>query len=161
MSPAEYAADVYPDYLSGWLYLTTPQTARRLVERAQRDGAAGFLWIDDTWVTGVLREPLAIPLVPLNRWFSANAEFLDCCIADLRRWAVRCQYQVGPNGGDAHLIVEFAQALERCYAPASGDSDATGCAERRPDQSLVRTCVARSKHLVPDHGMPLVEAMRL
>lgn len=161
VTPDEFAGTAYPDFLSGWLYVTNKPTADRLLERAHAERHR-WLWIDDAWVTGVLREPLRIPLVRMNRWFSANAEFLDCCIEDLRRWRVRCDYWVGPNGGDGRLLVAFGEAVEQCYKvdDDAGDGD-DGCAERRPEQSLALTCVAKSKHVVADHGRPYVEAVRL
>lgn len=170
VSEAEFpGTDPYPDYLSGWLYITTPPTARRLVAQAQRIGSSsgGILWIDDLWLTGVLRDGLAIPLISLNRWFSANAEFLECCIADRRRWRVKCDYHVGPNGGDSQLIARFADAMRGCYAGEEGeDGENVGqnggaCVERGPGQSLAQTCVAQRSRLAEDHGRPVVEAVRL
>lgn len=169
VSHDEYPGERYPDYLSGWLYLTNPATARRLVGRAQREP---FMWIDDTWMTGIVRQPLGIGLMRLNHWFSANAEFLDCCIADLRRWGVRCDYSVGPNGGDGRLLGEFVRAVERCYVDdggqmwdeGGGDGGGGvlgGCKERSPEQRLATSCVARRKDLVEEHGRPVVEAIKL
>lgn len=157
VSREEFADDLYPDYLSGWLYLTNPATAGRLVERAQLLGH--HLWIDDTWLTGVVRAPLQVPLVRLNAWFSANAEFLDCCVRDMRKYRLRCDYFVGPNGGDAQLIVDFTAAVQRCYAEV--EDEVVGCAERKPDEAMAVSCVARRKVLLEEHGRPVVEPMRL
>ncbi|XP_035779654.1 beta-1,3-galactosyltransferase 5-like [Anopheles albimanus] len=152
VSPAEYEKPVYPAYLSGWLYITNQRTARALLAESQE---APFFWIDDTFITGVLADRLKLPLTSLNRWFSANSEFLDCCIRDMKRYAYQCDYYVGPNGGNAKLIAEFVQELERCYDNA--------CYQRPAGKSLTATCVAEYKNLLPaaDHGTAMVSQMKL
>ncbi|XP_053658354.1 beta-1,3-galactosyltransferase 5 [Anopheles marshallii] len=151
VSRDEFPADVYPPYLSGWLYITNQKTARALVAESQTDS---FFWIDDTFITGVLAQRLQIPLTALNRWFSSNSEFLDCCIKDMKRYAYQCDYYVGPNGGNGKLIMEFIQELERCYDNA--------CYQRPPGKSLTATCVAEYKQQInPDHGTAMISQMKL
>ncbi|XP_052888994.1 lactosylceramide 1,3-N-acetyl-beta-D-glucosaminyltransferase [Anopheles moucheti] len=151
VSRDEFAADVYPPYLSGWLYITNQKTARTLVAESQ---VGSFFWIDDTFITGVLAQRLQIPLTALNRWFSSNSEFLDCCIRDMKRYAYQCDYYVGPNGGNGKLIMEFIQELERCYDNA--------CYQRPPGKSLTATCVAEYKQQInPDHGTAMISQMKL
>ncbi|XP_037935575.1 beta-1,3-galactosyltransferase 5-like [Teleopsis dalmanni] len=141
VSSQEYIGDIYPDYLSGWLYITNSATATKLVYEAQQ---SNFFWIDDTWVTGILREKLKIPIQTLNAWYSANSEFLDCCVRDLKQYNYECEYFVGPNGGDNKLIVEFLHNVEKCYFDE--------CTKRAPDKSLKQTCVASVKNVIPGHG---------
>lgn len=155
VSRQEYAGELYPDYLSGWLYVTNVRTALQLVSASQRHP---FMWIDDTWVTGVLREPLAIPLTKVNEWFSANSQFLDCCIDDVKKNALNCDYHIGPNGGDVSLIVAFNDAMAKCY---DFDGQGDGCAQRTHEHMLARTCIGVDKHLVEQHGSGIVQAMRL
>lgn len=155
VSRQEYAGDLYPDYLSGWLYVTNVRTALQLVAASQRHP---FMWIDDTWVTGVLREPLDIPLTRVNEWFSANSQFLDCCINDVKKNALNCDYHIGPNGGDVSLIVGFNEAMAKCY---DFDGQGDGCAQRSPNNMLATTCIGIDKHLVEQHGAGIVQAMRL
>ncbi|XP_049288340.1 beta-1,3-galactosyltransferase 5 [Anopheles funestus] len=151
VSRDEFPAEVYPPYLSGWLYITNQKTARALVAESQ---AGSFFWIDDTFITGVLAQRLQIPLTALNRWFSSNSEFLDCCIRDMKRYAYQCDYYVGPNGGNGKLIMEFIQELERCYDNA--------CYQRPPGKSLTATCVAEYKQqLSPNHGTAMISQMKL
>ncbi|XP_055911073.1 beta-1,3-galactosyltransferase 5 [Eupeodes corollae] len=146
----EYPGDVYPDYLSGWLYITNPITALQLVRRSQSEK---FFWIDDTWVTGVLRDRLSIPLIKLNEWFSSNAQFLDCCIRDVKDFSYECEYFVGPNGGDTKMIIEFLHGIEKCYFDE--------CTKRTPEQSVKQTCVSSAKRFVPDHGDALIREVKL
>ncbi|XP_052869458.1 beta-1,3-galactosyltransferase 5 [Anopheles cruzii] len=152
VSRNEYSRDVYPPYLSGWLYITNQWTARALLAESQE---APFFWIDDTFITGVLAERLKLPLTVLNRWFSANSEFLDCCIRDMKRYAYQCDYYVGPNGGNGKLIMEFVQELERCYDNA--------CYQRPAGKSLTATCVAEYRNLPAssDHGTAMISQMKL
>lgn len=151
VSRDEFPPDVYPPYLSGWLYITNQRTARELVLQSE---TAPFFWIDDTYVTGILAERAHIPLTGLNKWFSANSEFLDCCIRDMKRFSYQCDYYVGPNGGNQRLIMEFVQELERCYDNA--------CMSRPSGKPLTKTCVAEYRnHGMQDHGTAMVSMMRL
>ncbi|KAM7350493.1 beta-1,3-galactosyltransferase 5 isoform 2-T2 [Cochliomyia hominivorax] len=150
VSEQEYAGNVYPSYLSGWLYITNPKTALRLVQQSQK---SPIFWIDDTWVTGILREALNIPMQHLNDWFSANAEFLNCCVKDLKLNSLECDYFVGPNGGDAKLLIEFLHNVEKCYYDE--------CTKRGKEQNLKNTCVAEYKHIMPDHGEAKIKPVKL
>lgn len=146
----EFGENVYPDYLSGWLYITNPPTARSLVAESQ---IQPFFWIDDTWITGILREKRDIPLTRLNQWFSANSQFLDCCVDDVTRHSFKCDYHVGPNGGDVKLIMDFMKAMENCY-----END---CVERTPSQSVKQTCVGQVKNIIGQHGEAVVKSIKL
>ena len=48
----EFPEDSYPPYMSGWLYIATPDVAAKLVAAAAKQP---FFWVDDAYVTGVLR----------------------------------------------------------------------------------------------------------
>ncbi|XP_055638180.1 beta-1,3-galactosyltransferase 5 [Toxorhynchites rutilus septentrionalis] len=150
VSREEFARDVYPPYLSGWLYITNQRTAHELVALSE---TVPFFWIDDTYVTGILAERAKIQLTSLNKWFSANSEFIDCCIRDMKRYSYQCDYYVGPNGGNSKLIMDFIQELERCYDNA--------CYQRPSGRSLTATCVAEYKNIVQDHGTALINMIRL
>lgn len=152
VSREEYSRDVYPPYLSGWLYVTNQATARELVLQSE---SVPFFWIDDTYVTGILASHAQIQPTNLNKWFSANSEFLDCCIRDMKRFSYQCDYYVGPNGGNSRLIMEFIQELERCYDNM--------CYQRPSGKPLTKTCVAEYKNTVgqQQHGTALVSMMRL
>ncbi|XP_065075145.1 beta-1,3-galactosyltransferase 5-like [Ochlerotatus camptorhynchus] len=152
VSREEYPRDVYPPYLSGWLYVANQNTARELVLQSE---SVPFFWIDDTYVTGILAGHARIKPTSLNKWFSANSEFLDCCIRDMKRFSYQCDYYVGPNGGNSRLIMDFIQELERCYDNA--------CYQRPSGKPLTKTCVAEYKNTVgqQQHGTALVSMMRL
>ncbi|XP_030382066.1 beta-1,3-galactosyltransferase brn [Scaptodrosophila lebanonensis] len=146
----EYPHALYPAYLSGWLYITNAATASRLVAEAAH---TSIFWIDDTWLTGIVRTRLGIPLERHNDWYSANAEFLDCCVRDLKQWSYECEFYAGPNGADAKLLIEFLHNVEKCYFDE--------CSKRPASKSLKQTCVASAKALVPDHGVAVVQPIKL
>ncbi|KAH8388090.1 hypothetical protein KR093_011614 [Drosophila rubida] len=146
----EYPHALYPAYLSGWLYITNGATAARLVSEAER---VAIFWIDDTWLTGVVRSRLGIPLKRHNAWYSANGEFLDCCVRDLKLHGYECEYFVGPNGGDAKLLIEFLHNVEKCYFDE--------CSKRPAGKSLKQTCLASVKSPAPEHGVAHVEPLKL
>jgi len=150
VSKKEYPHALYPAYLSGWMYVTNVPTAERIAAEAER---ASFFWIDDTWLTGVVRTRLGIPLERHNDWFSANAEFIDCCVRDLKQHSYECEYSVGPNGGDDRLLVEFLHNVEKCYFDE--------CVKRPAGKSLKETCVAAAKSRAPEHGLAEVKPLRL
>ncbi|XP_016948467.1 beta-1,3-galactosyltransferase 5 [Drosophila biarmipes] len=150
VSKKEYPHALYPAYLSGWMYVTNVPTAERMAAEAER---AAFFWIDDTWLTGVVRTRLGIPLERHNDWFSANAEFIDCCVRDLKQHSYECEYSVGPNGGDDRLLVEFLHNVEKCYFDE--------CVKRPAGKSLKETCVAAAKSRAPEHGLAEVKPLRL
>ena len=52
VSKEEFQEDSYPAYMSGSSYLATPDAASRLVAAGNRQP---FFWVDDAFVTGVLR----------------------------------------------------------------------------------------------------------
>ena len=47
----------YPDYCTGWLWITTPGTAGKIAQAAK---VLKFFWIDDVWITGYIPQHLNI-----------------------------------------------------------------------------------------------------
>lgn len=138
----EYADDVYPDFLSGWVYVTTPGGARALAEGAsQWTSRRRYFWIDDLLLTGMVREALAhdaprtrLALHDLRHVFTVNPEVIHCCLAEPE---LRCDVLVGPNGGENDLIVRFQAHAARCHY-------GTSCADRPPGRLVESTCVVRA-----------------
>lgn len=161
----EFDGNIYPDYLSGWMYVTTPFTAKMLVAAA---GRTKFFWIDDTWITGILRDKQKIIInESLSELFSANSQFLDCCVDDLKRHRYECPFIAGPNGGDHRLIQKFVSTVfERCFNNISlnltkhNNNKCHGRPKGQP--TLQETCVGGDKHLLKEnHGAAIVNAVRL
>lgn len=162
VSTEEFSGTVYPNYLSGWMYVTTPYTASTLISATDR--STPIFWIDDTWITGILRAKQRIPINDmLNDLFSANSQFLDCCLADLNKSKYRCPFVSGPNGGDHKLIEQFLRVTRKQCYNMSLDIMNDRCIERDPKlPSLKKSCVGGDKHLLrEDHGAAIVSAIRL
>lgn len=151
VSYEEYPAEFYPPFVSGWLYITNPFTARQLAHQAREEP---FFWIDDTFITGIVAEKLGIKHVALNKYFSANPEFLDCCVRDMMIRKLKCEFWVGPNGGDDKMLAEFIKDSRLCRKLM--------CRQRQGiTQDTRKTCVAASKNNVHDHGNAVIKSIKL
>ena len=69
VNSAMFAGHVYPDFLSGWCYVTTPTTIGAVFDVLALWTGEMF-WIDDVWVTGVLAARAGIKLISLNSFFT-------------------------------------------------------------------------------------------
>uniref|UniRef100_A0A1B0C8A3 Hexosyltransferase n=1 Tax=Lutzomyia longipalpis TaxID=7200 RepID=A0A1B0C8A3_LUTLO len=149
VSHREFRDAIYPPYLSGWLYVTNQRTAQDLVIASQE---TPFFWIDDIFVTGILAKKLSIPLDRRNALYSANGDFLECCIREAAKHNFKCPYMAGPNGGDSELILRFTTGVAKCRK----------CKERkRSDPKLNETCVGVYKPPSGHRGAPVVKELHL
>jgi len=57
VSKEDFAGSEYPPYCWGWMYVTSPGTAARLLEAAKVNK---FMWLEDIWITGILAEKVNI-----------------------------------------------------------------------------------------------------
>ncbi|XP_067011634.2 beta-1,3-galactosyltransferase 5 [Anabrus simplex] len=139
----EYPNSVYPPFLSGWLYVTTPDVALKLLEVSKK---INYFWIDDTFVTGILAKYARIKLQDISEHFTANSEYIECCLKYVGGPKYTCDYIVGPNGGDVKLIVKFQKYAYFCYV--------NQCPKRSPAKALNKTCVTqwKAKPLTKGHG---------
>lgn len=163
VSEDEFSGKEYPDYLSGWMYVTVPRTAKSLVLAAS-DPFMPIFWIDDTWITGILRAKKHIPIDDsLNERFSANSQFLDCCVADMEKHKYKCPFIAGPNGGDHTLIKKYIETMNKHCLLDTSDINQNTCTERGSNiPSLKETCVGSDKHLLKeDHGAAVISAIKL
>ncbi|KAL4720030.1 hypothetical protein ACJJTC_009272 [Scirpophaga incertulas] len=112
VSEVEFTGSMYPSYLSGWYYITTSTVAKKISDEAIYHQ---FFWIDDIFITGILRKIVGIELkqVPKEFWLEYY-ELLECCITDMIKKSIQCPYTVGPNGGRVNLIIEFNKIIEQC-----------------------------------------------
>ncbi|CAG9822550.1 unnamed protein product [Phaedon cochleariae] len=107
----EYSLSAYPLFVSGWFYVTTPQTCKNLVNLSN---TTRYFWIDDTYVTGILAKKLRIKHYDIKKYFTVHSEFLDCCLDDIRSRNLNCEILVGPNGGNPNMFYEFNNAIQIC-----------------------------------------------
>lgn len=127
---SEFPADSYPDFLSGWLYVTTPKTAQSLVNAAQI--YPRYFWIDDLFLTGIIRRELGIKLHDIHEIYTTNNEYLNCCLKDYVTRKLDCDFIIGPNGGDTELQVRFKDFSKYCES---------NCSPRPKKFSVKNTCI--------------------
>lgn len=143
----EYSSSMYPAFLSGWFYVTTPKVSQNVYYLSQK---TPYFWIDDVYVTGILADKLKVDHVDLNSLFTVHPEFLRCCMNDLLKYGYGCEFLVGPNGGDNNLFYEFNKIIKRCFYNI--------CKKRK--NFINETCVAERKFNV-GRGDPQVNAYKL
>ncbi|KAM3962551.1 beta-1,3-galactosyltransferase 5 [Aphomia sociella] len=148
----EYSRNVYPPYLSGWYYIITSKVAASLCKEAVTHT---YFWIDDIFVTGILTESLDIKLkqVPQDYWLEYY-ELLECCLTDMIKKAIRCDYVVGPNGGRDNLLLEFNNAVRNC-------DKWMHCSHRLPGKSLKNVCIVNKERNIFSDGNAEVHSVRL
>ncbi|KAH9636600.1 hypothetical protein HF086_003418 [Spodoptera exigua] len=149
----EYSRSEYPSYLSGWYYITTPKVAGDLSDEAIYHP---YFWIDDIFISGILRESLGIQLKQLpDTYWLEYYELLECCINDMIKKSIECEYIVGPNGNRNNLIVEYNDAIKLC-------DNNKNCTKRTVDQDLHKTCVAHQERTIfGDGGLVEVKSIKL
>lgn len=128
----EYSLSSYPDFVSGWFYITTPKTCSGLLNFTK---TAKYFWIDDTYVTGILAKKLKVRLFDISKNFTVHSEFIDCCINGIRRGNLNCDIMIGPNGGNSNLFYDFNLVMNVCNLNL--------CVSR--ELPLNETCVAEKK----------------
>ena len=117
---SSFPGNAYPDFLSGWAWITSPKTADKLVRASKR---VPFFWIDDVWITGMLaREAGGIALQSLNSFYTLYVEHVDCCINNTKKL---CDFMVGPSMAQPGRVEQFGKHCRKCRD--------VGC-ERRPWQ---------------------------
>lgn len=135
VSREEYPKDEYPPYLSGAFYVTTPNTARRVIKEAVNQP---FFFLEDLFITGFMTQLLNIKLVQLPKGFWLHYfELLKCCIDDMIYKRIMCDAVVGlpPEGGKNDLIIKFNDAIRLCQ----------NCSARTKEQALNKVCKAYLK----------------
>ncbi|XP_066252272.1 beta-1,3-galactosyltransferase 5 [Euwallacea similis] len=143
----EYFPNLYPTFVSGWFYVTTPQVALALSTSASY---YKFFWIDDVFVTGILANALKIQIYDISKYFVVNAEFLQCCLQDFDK-AIDCDKYIGPNGGDVNMFLRFNEKAEICV-------EINKCNNR--SAPLNDTCIAKKK-VILGRGNPVIKSVKL
>lgn len=149
VSKVEYAESIYPDFVSGWLYITHPQVASRLIDYAEFSHE--YFWIDDVFVTGILRQALNIKIQNISEIYTTDYRYLECCIKG-RTNLLKCEFLVGPNGGDVELQVRFKEFAKFCYA---------NCSVRKESNLVGKTCVVAYKEPNLHKGAVQISPIRI
>lgn len=131
----EYPKNEYPVFVSGWLYVTNFKTAEKLIDVS---ASVPFFWIDDVYITGLLRKVANVTCINLNKYFTTNPEYFECCIRD----NVDCEFVVAPNGGDNNLQIEVQKHFHKC--------NNNGCPHYKAGKTLKNSCI--TKYKLPNIG---------
>lgn len=129
----EFEPEIYPKFVSGWLYVTTLTVAVKLMENLQY--SSKYFWIDDAFVTGILREETDIELVDIREIFTTDFGFLKCCIKNGRK-GFKCEFAVGPNGGDTELQIRFQKFSNFCRSRCKAKPIGKSCVLNYKEKSL-------------------------
>lgn len=143
----EYSLSSYPEFVSGWFYITTPKTCSGLLSLTK---TTKYFWIDDTYVTGILAKQFKVRLFDISKNFTVHSEFIDCCINGIRRGNLDCDILIGPNGGNNNLFYDFNLAMNICNLKL--------CISR--EVPLNETCVAEKKFFL-GRGNAVIETYKL
>ena len=147
VSMKEYSRSNYPNFLSGWFYITNPKVAKLLCSLSNK---INYFWIDDLFVTGLIVEKTNISLFKLNRFYTTHHEYLKCCI-DKPGYA--CDYLIGPLGNDNKLFFKFQKYAENCFYK--------NCKKRKEENSVKNTCIATWKENPFGKGHALIDPVKL
>lgn len=107
----EFPGDVFPDFVSGWLYMTNVKTAKKLVGQSYKH--EHLFWIDDVFVTGVLRAELGIQLFDQHEHYATDYRYLECCIKGMIK-NKKCEFFAGPDGAQKQLLGHFQRYAKFC-----------------------------------------------
>lgn len=131
----EYPESSYDPFLSGWLYVTTPITAEKLVGLSLK---VPYFWIDDVYVTGILARMANIHHRAVNTLFTPHSEHLECCLDKAYGSEnYQCDFMVGPSGNNLRLMKKFFTHAEMCYHKQ--------CGRRSLKNSIKKMCIVQRK----------------
>merc|ERR1712241_766629 len=120
VSGEDWSSRTYPDFLSGWCYISSPPSTNLIVQML--DSQQNIFWIDGLMITGVVAPSVGISLASLNSYFTMFSSELECCLSQER--TEQCHYLVGPTDSSPSLLSSLAVrdqycASQSCSRPAS------------------------------------------
>jgi len=149
VSKTEYMGNIYPNFVSGWLYITHPEVVNRLIDYAESSNK--YFWIDDVFVTGILRQALNIKIQNINELYTTDYRYLECCIKG-RKNMLKCEFLIGPNGGNVELQVQFKEFAKFCHV---------NCSIRTENNFVGKTCVVPYREPNLHEGAGQISSIRI
>ncbi|XP_072762726.1 beta-1,3-galactosyltransferase 5 isoform X2 [Anoplolepis gracilipes] len=149
VSKMEYADNIYPDFVSGWLYITNSQVANQLINYAESSHI--YFWIDDVFVTGILRKGVNVKIQDIGKIYTTDYRYLECCIKGKIN-LLKCEFLIGPNGGDTELQVKFKEFAKFCH---------TNCSIRAENNLVGKTCVVAYKERYLHKGAFQINSIKI
>ena len=145
VTKSEYPSDNYPPFLSGWMYVMTYNTAKKLLSHA-RDFK--YFWIDDLFVTGMVPQKSNLTLSNISELFTLHPEVVECCM----RKGLKCDFIAAPDGGDHSLHIKFQKHAKNCYV--------RHCPTLKPGSKVEDRCVAKRKLPPLRKGFPKITILQ-
>ena len=109
VSETTFAGKTFPDFLSGWAWMTSPKTAERLVQASTE---VPFFWVDDVWITGMLASQAGgIAVQSLNTFYTLYVEHMECCVNSSKKL---CDFIIGPSMDRTDLVEQFGRHSRKC-----------------------------------------------
>ncbi|ODN05752.1 Beta-1,3-galactosyltransferase 1 [Orchesella cincta] len=142
----QYPDSSYPPFVSGWAYVTTIPAIQELIMASQ---SSKYFFIDDAFITGILREKTAVSLVDMRDHFTTFKGQLLCCVSvptfakSKNNEPYWCDYIVGPSNDDLELMEIYQRHSQYCYTSKL-------CRRRDENELLSRKCVITGNMKVQD-----------
>lgn len=141
-----YHDATYPAYVSGWAYLTTVPAIQEILDISKQ---ANYFFIDDAFVTGILRERTSVSLLDMGELFTHYKGQLLCCVSvpmfsrSKDNTPLWCDYLVGPSNDDMELMETFQRHSEYCWVSQQ-------CRRREENELLAKKCVITGNMKIQD-----------
>ena len=102
----------YPPACSGWLYLLSNVSSATLLKAAT---GAKYFWIDDVWVTGILRQSIGLDLtnIPLSITTSSSHLQMSKAIQSQRSW--HWDFLGGPAPSGKAANEQLTEGARLCF----------------------------------------------
>lgn len=102
VSDVDYDSQFYPDFCSGWAYITSVEVAVDLLDQIPKHP---LFWIDDVYITGILRQSAPdIELDSLNKFFNVDVTQLYHWVTDSSLHKYKWRYVFSNANGDISLL---------------------------------------------------------
>lgn len=137
VSVNEYRHANYPAYVSGWAYVTTIPAIQDLMKASS---VFNYLFVDDAFVTGIIREKTQVSLMDMGDYFTPSKGHLMCCVyvpifaKSKNNEPFWCDYLVGPSNDDLELMGIYQRHSQYCFVSKQ-------CRRREHSELLIKKCV--------------------
>ena len=111
VGPQDWSEDFYPDFLSGWCYISSSSAVRNIVNQLEIEDSV--FWIDDVMITGVVAEKRGVERISLNSYFTVHKKIMDCCSETKKD--EQCDYLVGPTDNNVTLLDSLVNKQTFCH----------------------------------------------
>ena len=112
MSEEEIGFSIYPPACSGWLYLISNFTAATLLQAAT---GAKYFWIDDVWVTGILRQSIGLELTNIPLTITTSSSHMQMSKAMQSQLSWHWDFLAGPAPSQKANSLQLTQQARLCF----------------------------------------------